>query len=513
MFLQTRLNQCEKTHAQNCRTVPVPERDMPARLLRIPDTAGREVLRLIQNVPPGTRYTTLSWCWGKGDFFKTTTTNITSAMLGISLCTLRQEFQDAVHITRRLGLKYIWIDALCIIQDDPADWAREAQKMGSIYEHSYLTVAAAIPRHEGSGVFRNREVVGHEIDAVNGSSSVYIRERLEHEYYTSRGVAGYGAKNYSRHQLADRAWCFQELKLSPRVIHYCATELVWECRSTLDCECEELPNKDGQGNQVIESLLQGKSRAYDTTVLGAMWCDTVEEYTKRHLTVESDIFPALGGLAVKFSDGPLGEYMSGIWQQDLARGLMWEHAEGSFDATLPATKRAPSWSWASILGYVTFNHWWMGLTSVSKTAKQLFTYLDHHGEYWNSDPFTRFQDNQLKLEGVLLTVRIRSFQQMTSFGRPHCELRIEHDAQIRPARLDLKGTEESREALIKEDLFLLRTLRKDYAERDPEIGLLLQATRAETDNFGEETYRRIGTTRGSATPEYDDLPRSGFTLV
>lgn len=479
---------------------------MPARLLAVSGTAYNRSPYLVQSPPPGTRYVTLSWCWGQDDFFKTTSANFASSLVGIPLNVLRQEFQDAVYITCQLDLDYIWIDAICIIQDDPADWTREALKMGGIYEHSYLTIAAATPRYHGSGIFRTRETVGHAITSHADHDDVFCRERPEHEYYTNRGVAGYGAKNYMKHQLADRAWCYQELKLSPRIIHYCATELVWECRTRLDCECGELTDECNLGNQTIAAPLQGNFSRFNAAELGAMWRDMVEDYTKRKLTIESDIFPALNGLAAHFNHTCLSDYMAGLWQKDLAHGLMWEHAEGSFAAQRPQQSRGPSWSWASVLGYVTFDHWWMSQKGVSKTGKQLFTFLNSNNRPWGSN---RLGDTtSLLLDGVLLSVQIQGFQPTDSFGRPHCELKIGADGQTRPGRLDFACCEKSRVALLKETLVVFRVLRKHEAERNAEIGLLLQKVPG-----GLDTYRRIGTTRGGPCPQYDGLPQSEFTLV
>ncbi|PMD24441.1 heterokaryon incompatibility [Hyaloscypha hepaticicola] len=87
-------------------------------------------------------YITLSYCWGGDVSSKTTKSNLNHRYKSIEWSTLPQTIQDAITITRELGCRYIWIDALCIVQDDSVDWAREATTMSQVYENCILTISA-----------------------------------------------------------------------------------------------------------------------------------------------------------------------------------------------------------------------------------------------------------------------------------------------------------------------------------------------------------------------------------
>jgi hypothetical protein len=90
-------------------------------------------------------YVALSHCWGTlGKHpLRTTTDNLQEHISGISWSTLPKTFQDALKITRELGIDYIWIDSLCIVQDSEEDWRQESREMGLIYERARVTIAAA----------------------------------------------------------------------------------------------------------------------------------------------------------------------------------------------------------------------------------------------------------------------------------------------------------------------------------------------------------------------------------
>jgi len=102
-------------------------------------------------------YFTLSYCWGnKGEEAKTTRANIRRRLQKLPHNELSKTHQDAVYITRQMGVRYLWIDAICILQDDSTDWATESAKMGSIYHNSMLTLAAAESVDAEGGILLDR---------------------------------------------------------------------------------------------------------------------------------------------------------------------------------------------------------------------------------------------------------------------------------------------------------------------------------------------------------------------
>jgi len=96
-------------------------------------------------------YFTLSHCWGTIDILKLTRENIDDMQREIRETELCQTFRDAINVTRMLGFSYIWIDSLCIIQDDVEDWRKEASRMSDVYGGSTLNLAAS-GAQDGRGV-------------------------------------------------------------------------------------------------------------------------------------------------------------------------------------------------------------------------------------------------------------------------------------------------------------------------------------------------------------------------
>jgi hypothetical protein len=120
----------------------------PKRLLDVGRVASP--IRLIDTQGRAFQYTALSHCWGSAPLLTTTKSNWAKLAANISFNALPPLFKDAVIITRQLGLRYIWIDSLCIIQDSRRDWETESIKMGSIYQNSYITISAT-NSGDGSG--------------------------------------------------------------------------------------------------------------------------------------------------------------------------------------------------------------------------------------------------------------------------------------------------------------------------------------------------------------------------
>jgi hypothetical protein len=125
---------------------------LPARVL---DVVSNKV-KLVETQQKSAPYLTLSHCWGNKKIITTTKATLKSRKSDIPWLSLSRTFQDAITITRELGFRYLWIDSLCIIQDDKKDWERESAKMASIYADSWLTIAAALGIDGDSGCFSSR---------------------------------------------------------------------------------------------------------------------------------------------------------------------------------------------------------------------------------------------------------------------------------------------------------------------------------------------------------------------
>ncbi|KAF2122646.1 heterokaryon incompatibility protein-domain-containing protein, partial [Lophiotrema nucula] len=142
-----------RTHHNKCRgttsrgQIAVDElHSLPLRVIDVGPRESTNDPRLVDTTGFSKgHWVALSHCWGDLEFhpLKTTRANVNEHMRSIPFSTLPKTFVDAIVVTRALSLRYLWIDSLCIIQDDEEDWRTQSREMGVIYEHAVLTVAAS----------------------------------------------------------------------------------------------------------------------------------------------------------------------------------------------------------------------------------------------------------------------------------------------------------------------------------------------------------------------------------
>lgn len=246
-------------------------------------------------------------------------------------------FQDAIAISRKLRIEYLWIDALCIIQDDEDDWRREIALMEYVYGGSYLNIAAssATSVHGGCWLKPTSMCSGLRSKVTVGESQL-VRE--------IRDDSGY-ERAFQQSLLATRAWALQEKLLPQRTIHLGDRGLYWECRTLIASEF--LP--DGFVDRLGTGLLQ---EMHETESIRYWWHNVVRMFTGADITVARDKLPALSGVARRVHSQRGGRYLAGLWRDErIEAQLCWR-----VSVPLPRLKtwRAPSWSWASVDGVVTY---------------------------------------------------------------------------------------------------------------------------------------------------------------
>ena len=181
------------------------------------------------------KYTCLSWCWGKSLPLRTVTSNLARHKVGISWSQLPVAFQDAIRISRRLGIPHLWIDALCIIQDDRTDWEVESARMAEIYGNAFVTICAAASTDSTQSIFHTlpSDFIQQEI---HGQPDVFVRTPTVHGHFIDLSTFTEASSiPKDANPIFYRAWTFQELSLSPRVIFFGKYEVVWRCQDTILC--------------------------------------------------------------------------------------------------------------------------------------------------------------------------------------------------------------------------------------------------------------------------------------
>lgn len=296
------------------------------------------------------RYAALSHCWGDQIPFKLLGTNLKSMKELIPSEKLSKTLKDAVEVVRALGMRYLWADTVCIIQDSKTDWQHEASHMGEVYRNSACSIAATSAANGEVGLFFKRDmaIVNPCVirDGVPDGSNGY---RLFDNFKFTKEVMS--AK------LNTRAWAFQELLLSPRTLHFTGEQIFYTCREGLICE--EFPEFSGPpslgnhefiGFKKLQSMFKQFSSSiqeHDHSEFLSNWELVVEEYSMRFLTLRMDKLAVIGGLAKHLAAVFKDEYLAGIWRSALPYTLIW--VTDSPQSTIQYHEyRAPPWSWAAL---------------------------------------------------------------------------------------------------------------------------------------------------------------------
>lgn len=219
---------CTKNHTK-CSRLSESEPYYPTRLVEIIQRIPELRIRITNKDPPKEPYTTLSHSWGNAVFTKLTVSNLEALQDDFSISELPKSFRDAISITQTLGVKYLWIDSLCIIQDSVVDWRREAAAMGDIYRNSYCNIAATRALSSDQGCFADRDPSVVSPCTVSSAWTDRIPQTcliVEGQFFSQV----FGAP------LNRRAWVVQERLLAPRVLHYAQEQLFWECHEFEACE-------------------------------------------------------------------------------------------------------------------------------------------------------------------------------------------------------------------------------------------------------------------------------------
>lgn len=231
ILLNSLVHHCDEKH--ECMAVQGPTEsssELPTRIIDV----GRydaEPIRLVETSqePAATgRYIALSHRWGdlrREQRFCTYADNLTQRKERIEFDELPASFQDAVRVTRALGVRYLWIDSLCIIQEDPKDWAAESGKMEDVFSHAYCTIAASSAQSSLVGFLGDRRPRDAFRLLTPGEVPLYLAEDID-DFRT----------DVENSVLSSRGWVLQERALSRRTIYFTSTQVYWECGNGVVCE-------------------------------------------------------------------------------------------------------------------------------------------------------------------------------------------------------------------------------------------------------------------------------------
>ncbi|KAF2753931.1 HET-domain-containing protein [Pseudovirgaria hyperparasitica] len=335
------MSKCEAHPA--CRTSMT---RLPRRILDV-QADNRSRLCLLVNSSTKAQYLALSHRWGRNKQGCTVRANYKHRQSRVDASQLPHSFTDAIRVTRLLGFRYLWIDSLCIIQDDLKDWEEEAPMMGTIYENAYLTISAS----ESTGDH-------HHFLEHRSTPSPFSKVHLGSAYQSYPGKEFVKIKHHEEVDLntlpiTSRAWVFQERFFSVRTVHFCKSQAHWECQ----CRIWSESGRQSESN-TGDKLHSLKQRLFTATFWDSHndWLSLVERYSRCQMTLTRDKLPAISGIMTRITEQHDTHFIAGHIMQPtetLLKSLAW----GSAAATplrKPSTPRCSSWSWAALDGNISF---------------------------------------------------------------------------------------------------------------------------------------------------------------
>ncbi|KAF2802742.1 uncharacterized protein BDZ99DRAFT_576624 [Mytilinidion resinicola] len=429
------MQECETTHESCCKGAN--ESWYPARLLDSGDGIGLDRVRLMKpelEHPLGPYATVLHHphCDSQIKLLKR---NHDDFLHSIPLSNLPKTWSDAMTIAKRLGIRYIWIDALCVLQDCEEEQQQNSFQESEIYRKSWVTISAAGSINDDEGCFFDRdsrtiERVHVDLPAAHGADGLQ-------KFTLGRRVEWYFWEKLFEQPLLEKAESFQKRLFARRVLHMGRDQLFWECEKA-DC-CELFPSsiprhlelhnnfatkrsyaRYRQGN-ATESLAHltgdGVTEAAKQQVNAVIWESITKSYSQCTPTVPEAKLPALSNIAREMSQVFKGdEYLAGTWKSQLPRALLWQ-TTGKQGTHRSQRYRAPSWSWASVDGEIQ----WQGVPLPSYPAT-----IDYALVSPIDDPLGRVDGGVLRITSNFGLVNWRRCERCTGYTS-HKDMSIPDD--------------------------------------------------------------------------------------
>jgi len=415
------------------------------------------------NIPASAPYITLSHCWGSLEIFKLVSSNLEALMQQIPLSKLTNNFRDVIDLTKRLGVEYVWIDSLCIIQDSNDDWQYESGTMREVYKNAWCCIAAAGFANGSKGFYNERDpsaIVPQKFPVkipdpdqnMEGLASQFYY-LMEDCWHTDVEVA----------PLNQRAWVYQERSLSPRILHIGARQMFWECSELNACEVflRGVPpplKKVNTGRLILYPMSRIQPKVYCETTAGLemdiasvsgdqqvstdsllskLWQNIASEYNSCNLTRYEDKLIAISGLAIEMQALSGDEYVAGMWKRGLIQQLLWQIVNDPDivgTRPRPLTYQAPSWSWASVNLST--------LQSVPPGATALANVVNYDLQFAGGSEFRQITSGYIRLRGHLTGARFcASLTELRAeSNRADCYLEVALYSGSKEGRVIVKST-------------------------------------------------------------------------
>ena len=269
-------------------------------------------------------------------------------------------------------MRYIWIDALCIIQDSQQDKDKELAKMATIYERATLTIIAASAAGANEGFLRPKTATRIDLRISYGPADTPGTMLIRTTDNINKAMYKFDDPTETR------AWCFQESLLSRKCLIYSSFYLYWTCQEVGYADQDSTTSGDFVGSTRfwrryvynLPALLQTQEKNLELSEseyksIWRLWQEVSTEYSRRQISFLSDRLPAISAVAQRIQDVTGDVYYAGLWRGDFYNALLWGKmprdvlwTDGDLKIDYPVLPSrpeeyvAPSWSWLSCRGLI-----------------------------------------------------------------------------------------------------------------------------------------------------------------
>lgn len=295
----------------------------------------------IVSAPAGCQYLALSYCWGDGtktEHLKLTSTNFeqlhTPGELSKDNVRVPSTIRDAIYFTECLDYNYLWVDALCIVQDNVAEMEVQLNLMDRLYKSATLTLVAAAGADAWSGL----------PGVFPGSrSSLQFTELVDDITLVTASKDYIGAIEAAA--WSKRAWVLQERNLSPRLLVFTSKQVFWECNKAAWSEELQLECFDRQIQVELDTSIARFKKPHPDLSPVQRYAFLLAQYTPRELTNQCDALNAVRGLLNDFEPMFPEGFFCGLPESIFDTALLWDFGVYQ-QAPKPRRTMFPSWCWA-----------------------------------------------------------------------------------------------------------------------------------------------------------------------
>ncbi|EXL92885.1 heterokaryon incompatibility protein-domain-containing protein [Fusarium oxysporum II5] len=353
------IKQCEDQHGEECQKpkwLSDSDTEWPERC-RVIDVKERRIVDLL----PTMRYVALSYVWGSSEKARKsrferrlTRENLSRLQQPNSLGEIYvpQTIKDAMYVTEQVGERFLWVDALCIVQDDPADLGHQTARMDLIYSKALFTILAACGEDSTSGLAglpsNPRDVFQRQVKISASGLHVMPLVTLSEE-----DTLQFSSWN-------TRGWTFQERLLSRRSliftnkqVYWCCDGTTWEEESLLDIPGSTTFARSysfGCYDEWDDNEAKFSLESFDTYIT---------QFSERRFTYPSDVLPAFLGIIRRFEHLNNEKIHWGLNASTFDQALTWKYGQNRRDETYTYVSGGstrsipyPSWSWLGWTGFI-----------------------------------------------------------------------------------------------------------------------------------------------------------------